>query len=218
MKRRCPDFAVRPAARTSGFHVGHCPDDLCKIVFEGFWAEVDLGSAGHQERLVRGLVAIKLGGGRRLKKVLSPPRGGSGYRGPRAAADRGSDQVGHVSGLCGAEFVEDVLQEPVGGLILTPHIVYRGFNGEDAVDVNWAILEHIGRQHVDGAGIRTGGREGIFGIGSVCRGGGVRQESKSAYGVRNVFEDRLSRGSFPTVRATVVGRDAVLAGDPKRKG
>jgi len=103
----------------------------------------------------------------------------------------------------------------VVGLILTPHIVYRGFDGEDAVNVNWAILEHIGRRHVDRAGIGTGGGEGIFRIGSVCRGGGVRRESKSAYGVRNVFEDRLSRGSFPTVRATAVGWDAVLAGDLK---
>jgi len=107
----------------------------------------------------------------------------------------------------------------VGGLVLTPHIVYHGFDGEDAVDVNWAILEHIGRRHVDGAGIGTGGGEGIFGIGSVCRGGGVQRESKLAYDVHNVFEDRLSRGSFPTVRATAVGRDTernvVLAGDPK---
>ena len=64
-----------------------------------------------------------------------------------------------------------------------------------------------------------GGGEGTFGIGSVCRGRGVRRESKSAYGVHNVFKDRLSRGSFPTVRANVVGwdaeRNAVLAGDPK---
>jgi len=103
----------------------------------------------------------------------------------------------------------------VGGLILTPHIIYRGFDGEDAVDVNRAILEHIRRRHVDGAGIGTGGREGIFGIGSVCRGGGIRRESKLAYGVRNIFEDWLSRGSFPTVRATAVRQDAVLAGDPK---
>jgi len=104
------EFVVRPATCTSSFHVGHCPDDLCEIVFEGFRAEVDVGSAGRQERLARGLVAIKLGGSGRLKKVLSPPRGGSGYRGgPGAAAGRGSDQVGHVSGLCGAEFVEDVL-------------------------------------------------------------------------------------------------------------
>ena len=103
----------------------------------------------------------------------------------------------------------------MGGLILTPHIVYRGFDGEDAVDVNRAILEHIGRRHVDGAGIGTGGGEGIFGIGSVCRGGGVRWESKSAYGVCNIFEDWLSRGSFPTVRATAVRRDMVLVGDLK---
>jgi len=53
----------------------------------------------------------------------------------------------------------------------------------------------------------------------VCRGGGVQWESKSAYDVHNIFEDQLSRGSFPTVKATAVGRDAernaVLAGDPK---
>ena len=93
----------------------------------------------------------------------------------------------------------------MGGLVLTPHIVYHGFNDEDAVDVNQAILEHIGRRHVDGVGIGAGGGEGIFGIGSMCRGGGVRQESKSAYDVHNIFKDRLSRGSFPTVRATAVG-------------
>jgi len=33
--------------------------------------------------------------------------------------------------------------------------------------------------------------------------------------VRNIFKDRLSRGSFPTVRATGVGQDVVLAGDLK---
>jgi len=85
--------------------------------------------------------------------------------------------------------------------------------------MNQAILEHIGRQHVDRAGIGMEGGEGIFGIGSVCRGEGVQRESKSAYGVHNVSEDWLSRGSFSTVRATAVGRDVkrnvVLAGDPK---
>jgi len=59
------------------------------------------------------------------------------------------------------------------------------------------------------------GGEGIFRIGSICRGGEVRRGSKSAYGVCNVSENRLSRGSFPTVRATAVRRDAVLAGDLK---
>jgi len=106
----------------------------------------------------------------------------------------------------------------VGGLVLTPHIVYCDFNGEDAVDVNQAILKHIRRRHVDGAGIGMGGGEGIFGIRSMCRGGGVRRESKSAYGVHNVFKDQLSRGSFSTVRATAVGQNTVLAGDPKCLG
>ena len=83
-------FTVRPAACTSGFHVGHCPDDLCETVLEGFRAEADVGSAGRQECLARRSVAIKLGGSGRLKKVLSPPRGGSGYRGGLgAAAGRG---------------------------------------------------------------------------------------------------------------------------------
>jgi len=107
----------------------------------------------------------------------------------------------------------------VGGLVLTPHILYCGFDGKDVVDVNQAILKHIGRRHIDGAGIQTVCREGIFRIGSVCRGGGVQRESKSAYGVCNVFEDRLSRGPFPTVRATAVRWnvewDAELAGDLK---
>jgi len=93
------------------------------------------------------------------------------------------------------------------------------FNGKDAVDMNQAILKHIGRRHVDRAGIGTGSGEGIFRIRSVCRGRGVRRESELAYGVHNVFENWLSRGSFPTVRATAVGRNternAVLAGDLK---
>jgi len=73
------EFAVRPAACMSGFHVGHRPDNLCKIIFKGFWAKADVGLAGRQERLTCGSAAIKLRGSRRLKKVLSPPRGGSGY-------------------------------------------------------------------------------------------------------------------------------------------
>jgi len=103
-------FAVHAAACTSGFHVGHCPDDLCKIIFEGFQAEADVGPAGRQECLACRSVAIKLGGSGRLKKVLSLPRGGSGYRGGLGAATgRGLDRVRHVSGLCRAEFVKDVL-------------------------------------------------------------------------------------------------------------
>jgi len=102
---------------------------------------------------------------------------------------------------------------------LTPPTVYCGFDGEDVVDMNQAILDHIGRRHVNGAGIGTEGGEGTFRIGNVCRGGGVQWGSKSVYGVCNVSEDRLSRGSFPTVRATAVGWDteqnAVLAGDLK---
>jgi hypothetical protein len=41
--------------------------------------------------------------------------------------------------------------------------------------------------------VRVEGREGIL-RGSVCRGGGVRGESKAAYGVHVVQENRLSEG------------------------
>jgi len=64
----------------SGFHVGHCPDDLGEIVFEGFWAEADVGSAGRQKWLAHRTVAIKLGGSGRLKKIIFLSGGGSGYR------------------------------------------------------------------------------------------------------------------------------------------
>jgi len=71
-------FAGRSAACTSGLHVGHCSDDLGEIVF--FQAEADVGSAGCQECLAHGTVAIKLRGSRRLKKILFPSGRGSGYR------------------------------------------------------------------------------------------------------------------------------------------
>jgi len=73
-------FAGRPAACTSSFHVGHCPDDLGEIVFKGFRAEVDVGLAGCQECLARGMVAIKLRGSGRLQKICFPSGGESGYR------------------------------------------------------------------------------------------------------------------------------------------
>ena len=82
----------------------------------------------------------------------------------------------------------------MGGLVLTPHVVYSGFKGEDAVCGNHTIVVHVGKRHIWGMGVGIENGEGIFWIGSVCRGGGVRRESKAAYGVRNVSEDRLSRG------------------------
>jgi len=50
----------------------------------------------------------------------------------------------HVLGLCGAESSEDVLQELVGGFVLTFHLVHSGLNGADAVHVDWLVLDHIG--------------------------------------------------------------------------
>jgi len=38
-------FAGHWAACTSRLHVRHCPDDLGEIIFEGLWAEADVGLA-----------------------------------------------------------------------------------------------------------------------------------------------------------------------------
>jgi len=88
-------FAGRLVACTSGFHVGHCPDDLGEIIFEGFRAEADVGSAGRQECLACGTIAIKLRGIGRLKKILFPSGGGSRYRwGLGAATGQGQIRLG----------------------------------------------------------------------------------------------------------------------------
>ena len=73
-------FVGHPAAGTSGLHVGHRPDDFGEIVFKGFWAKADVGSARCQEGLARGTVTIKLGGNGRLKEILLLSGGGSGYK------------------------------------------------------------------------------------------------------------------------------------------
>jgi len=50
----------------------------------------------------------------------------------------------HILGLHGAESSEDVLQELVGGFMLTFHLVHGGLDGEDAVHVDWSVIDHIG--------------------------------------------------------------------------
>jgi len=56
--------------------------------------------------------------------------------------------------------------------------------------------------------------EGIFGQ-SVFGGRGVQWEPEATYDVCCVLKVSSLGGSFPTVRATAVRQDTVLAGDPK---
>jgi len=124
----------------------------------------------------------------------------------------------HILGLCGAELGEDVFQELVGGFVLTLHLVHGGLDGMDAVHVDRLVLNHIRGRHGGRLVVRCGAGEGAFGQ-SVFRGGGVQWEPEATYGVCCVSEVSSLGGSFPTVRATAVRRDAerntVLAGDPK---
>jgi len=60
---------------------------------------------------------------------------------------QGRKGILHVSGLCGAESGEDVLQKLVGGFVLTFHFVHGGLNGADTVHVDWLVLDHIGGRH-----------------------------------------------------------------------
>jgi len=78
----------------------------------------------------------------------------------------------HILGLCGAESGENVLQELVGGFMLTFHLVHGGLNGMDMVHVDRLVLNHIGGQHGGGLVVRCRVGEGTFGQ-SIFRGGGV---------------------------------------------
>ena len=123
--------------------------------------------------------------------------------------------------LCRAESGNQILQQLVGGLVLALHLVHSGFNGGNSVHMDRLVIDHIGRRHGRGLVVRCGAGEGTFGR-SCFRGGGVRWEPEATYGVNCVSEVGSLGGSFPAVRATAVGldaeRNAVLAGDPKRKG
>jgi hypothetical protein len=85
------------------------------------------------------------------------------------------------------------LEELVGRLVLAPHIIYVGLDGEEAVSMDRAVLDHFGVRHASGMIARARGGEGIFG-GCVCRGGGVQWDSETAYGVRKSSEGQLPRG------------------------
>ena len=79
----------------------------------------------------------------------------------------------HVLGLCGAKSGEDVLQNLVGGFVLTFHLVHGGLDGADMVHVDRLVLDHIGGRHGGGLVVRCGAGEGTFGR-SFFRGRGVQ--------------------------------------------
>jgi len=98
-----------------------------------------------------GSVSAEFGRERRFKGELLLASRRSRYRWHRRmAGGRCRKRVLHALDWCRAESSEDVLQQLVGGFVLTLHLVHGGFNGDDA---------------------RAG--EGIFRR-SVFRGGGVQ--------------------------------------------
>ena len=89
------------------------------------------------------------------------------------AGRRSQKRVLYVLGWYGAEPSEEVLQQLVGGFVLTLHLVHGGFDGDNAVHVDRSVVNHIGGQHGRGLVVRRRAGEGIFGR-SIFRGGGVR--------------------------------------------
>jgi len=51
----------------------------------------------------------------------------------------------HVLGLC--ESGKDILQERVGGFVLTFHLVHGGLDGTDVVHVDQLVIDHIRGRH-----------------------------------------------------------------------
>jgi len=60
----------------------------------------------------------------------------------------------------------------VSGLVLAPHLVHGGLDG-DEVHADRSVIDHIGGRHRRGLVVRHGAGEGIFGW-SGFGGGGVR--------------------------------------------
>jgi len=52
-------------------------------------------------------------------------------------------RVLHILDLCRAESSEDILQQLVGGFVVTFHLVHGGSNGNDAVHVDRPVVDHI---------------------------------------------------------------------------
>ena len=84
----------------------------------------------------------------------------------------------------------------MGGIGLTFHSVKSVLKGGDAggidvrVNVDRLIVRHLVHGHVRGVKVSTQGGQGAHRTG-VGRGGGIRWESKAAYGARARFSSRL---------------------------
>jgi len=137
-------FVGCPVASTSSFHTGHGPDNLSQVVFECFRTEANISLAGGQKGLSGSSVSAEFGREGRVKgKLLSASRRGS-YRWHRGSADGMCwKRILHVLGLCGAKSSENILQEPVGGFVLTFHLIHGGLDGEDVVHVDRLVIDHI---------------------------------------------------------------------------
>jgi len=49
----------------------------------------------------------------------------------------------YILGLCGTESGENILQELVGGFMLTFYLIHGGLNGMDMVHVDQLVIDHI---------------------------------------------------------------------------
>jgi len=106
--------------------------------------KVDVSLAGGQKGLSGGSVSAELGREGRFKGKLLPAsrRGRYGWH-RRMAGGMCQKRVLHVLDWCRAKSSKDVLQQLVGGFMLTFHLVHAGFNGDDAVHVDWPVVDHI---------------------------------------------------------------------------
>ena len=137
---------------------------------------MDISLAGSQEGLSGGSVSAEFGRERRFKGERLSAGGRSGYRWHRGMAGRRCrKRVLHTLDRCRAESSKEVLQQLVGGFVLTLHLVHGGFDGDDAVHVDQSVVDHIGGQHGGGLVVRRRAGEGIFGR-SIFRGGGTRSD------------------------------------------
>jgi len=137
--------ALCPVASASSLHVRHGPDNLSEVVFECFGTEADVSSVGGQKGLSSSSVSAELRREGRFKgKLLSAGRRGR-YRWHRGSTGRMCQKrVLHILGLYGAKSSKDILQQLVGGFVLTFHLIHSGFNGNDAVHVDQPVVNHIG--------------------------------------------------------------------------
>ena len=127
-----------------------------------------------------------------------------------------------VFGLRGALFIYEVLEESVRCLLLTSDFIHLGFDGDNAVDMNFRVVDHIGRRHGRRVEVRVLAGEGTSGR-CVCRGRGIRWDPEITYGVCSDWGSRLSGGILSYCKGYCMAAErsgmrdvtGTLAGDPK---